>query len=97
MSLAAIVPLTNRVFDHNIWLFVSLLAAIVIYAATYIGRGTFSGNGRFRAYGVMLGSEGTVRVIATVVLVVVGCRTPAPVRVGVRAARRGCALHLVAR
>jgi O-antigen/teichoic acid export membrane protein len=78
ISVAAVVPLTSRVFDHNSVLFISLLLAIVIYSATYIARGTYSGNGRFGAYGVMLASDGIVRVIATVILVVVGCRTPGP-------------------
>jgi O-antigen/teichoic acid export membrane protein len=75
---AAFVPLTHRVFHGNGWLFVALLMGIVAYSAAYIGRGTLSGNGRFRAYGVMLGSDGIVRIAAAAVLVLLGCRSPAP-------------------
>jgi O-antigen/teichoic acid export membrane protein len=75
---AAVVPITSRVFEHDILLFFALLVSIVVYYASYLGRGTLSGNGRFRPYGVMLGAEGIVRLIATVALVVVGCRSPGP-------------------
>ena len=75
---AAYVPLTGRVFHHNAWLFVGLLCGIVIYAATYVARGTLSGNGRFGAYGIMLSSDGITRLLATVALIVAGCHTPAP-------------------
>ena len=74
-SIAAIGPITSRVFHHESVLFISLLIGIVVYYATYIARGTLAGNGRFGAYGTMLAGEGIVRLVATVVLVIAGSRS----------------------
>jgi len=73
-SIAAVGPITCRVFHHETVLFVALLIGIVAYYAMYIARGALAGNGRFGAYGTMLASEGIVRIVATAVLVVVGSR-----------------------
>jgi len=73
-SIAAISPITGRVFHHETVLFVALLIGIVAYYAVYIARGALAGNGRFGAYGLMLASEGIVRLVATAALVVVGSR-----------------------
>lgn len=77
-SIAAAIPITSRVFNHDTLLFVSLLIGIFAYYASYIVRGTLAGNGRFGPYGTMLGAEGVIRLIATVALVVAGSRTPGP-------------------
>src|SRR5262245_27660544 len=53
---AAVVPITNRVFNEDALLFVCLLIGIAGYYASYIARGTLSGNGRFGPYGIMLGA-----------------------------------------
>ena len=76
--LAAVVPITSRAFNDNALLFVCLLIGIGAYYASYIARGTLSGNGRFGPYGVMLGAEGIVRLVATVALVVIGTKAPGP-------------------
>jgi len=73
-SIAAVGPITGRVFHHETVLFVALLIGIVAYYAMYIARGALAGNGRFGAYGTMLASEGIVRIVATAVLVLVGSR-----------------------
>jgi O-antigen/teichoic acid export membrane protein len=57
-------------------LFFSLLIGIVAYYATYIARGALAGNGRFGAYGTMLAAEGIVRLLAVIVLVIIGSRSP---------------------
>jgi O-antigen/teichoic acid export membrane protein len=57
-------PIVHTLFHGQGLLLVGLLAAIVCYFAAFITRGTLSGNGRFGAYGLMHGSEGTVRIIA---------------------------------
>jgi O-antigen/teichoic acid export membrane protein len=75
---AAAVPLVDRVFHGNEWLFLALLLGILAYCAAYVGRGTLSGNGRFGPYGVMLGSDGVIRVAAAAVLALIGVRSPAP-------------------
>jgi O-antigen/teichoic acid export membrane protein len=79
--LAAIAALLAVIFQHPIvhtlfhgqgLLLIGLLAAIVCYFAAFITRGTLSGNGRFGAYGLMHGSEGTVRILACGALFVIG-------------------------
>jgi len=74
--IAAVVPITSRVFNDNVLLFVCLLIGIVAYYAVYITRGTLSGNARFGPYGIMVGAEGVVRLVATVALIVVGSHAP---------------------
>jgi O-antigen/teichoic acid export membrane protein len=75
-SIAAGPTITGRVFNHEAVLFVSLLIGIVAYYATYIARGALAGNGRFGAYGTMLAAEGIVRLLAVIVLVIIGSRSP---------------------
>jgi hypothetical protein len=74
--IAAVVPITSRVFNDNVLLFVCLLIGIVAYYVVYIARGTLSGNGRFGPYGVMVGAEGVVRLVATIALIVIGSHAP---------------------
>ena len=75
VSFAALGPLTSRVFHHSFVLFVSLIIGIVAYYVAYLARGTLAGNGRFGPYGEMVGAEGLVRLVATVVLFVAGVKT----------------------
>ena len=75
-SIAAGGVITSRVFNHETVLFICLLTGIVVYYATYIVRGALAGNNRFGAYGTMLAGEGIVRLIATIVLVIIGSRAP---------------------
>jgi O-antigen/teichoic acid export membrane protein len=75
-SIAAGGVITGRVFNHEAVLFVALLIGIVVYYATYIARGALAGNGRFGAYGTMLAAEGIVRLVAVIVLVIIGSRSP---------------------
>lgn len=79
VALACIVgakPLTDELFHGNGLLLVGLLVAIGSYYLAHMTRGTLSGNGRFGPYGVMHGSEGIVRIILAVILVVAGASTP---------------------
>jgi O-antigen/teichoic acid export membrane protein len=78
VCVAAVAPITSRVFHDNVALFIALLIGIAVYYASYVARGALSGNGRFGAYGMILGAEGIVRLVVTIVLVVVGCTTPGP-------------------
>jgi O-antigen/teichoic acid export membrane protein len=59
-------------FDGRTVLIYALFLATICYYAAFITRGTLSGNGRFGAYGLMHGSEGTVRICACAVLFVGG-------------------------
>jgi O-antigen/teichoic acid export membrane protein len=65
----------EHMFDGRTILIFALFAATICYYAAFITRGTLSGNGRFGAYGLMHGSEGTVRILACAVLFVAGVST----------------------
>lgn len=68
-------PIVDHLFDGRAWLLAGLFVAIFFYYVAFITRGTLSGNGRFRAYGLMQGSEGTVRIVACLALFVIGVRS----------------------
>src|SRR4029077_16602613 len=71
-------PIVHTLFHGQGLLLVALLAAIICYFAAFISRGALSGNGRFGPYGLMHGSEGTVRILACVVLFAVGTHSVGP-------------------
>jgi len=61
---------------HGSWTLVAALAiGMVGFATMHLCRGTLSGNGRFRPYGVMLAAEGVVRLAGAVVLTLAGVRS----------------------
>jgi O-antigen/teichoic acid export membrane protein len=66
------------VFDGRGILLIALFVGIAFYFVAFITRGTLSGNGRFGAYGLMHGSEGTVRILACIVLFAVGTKSVGP-------------------
>lgn len=70
--------LIDVLFDGWGLLFVALVVALVAYYVEHLTRGTLSGNGRFGPYGLLLGSEGVVRMLAAITLAVVGVTTPGP-------------------
>jgi len=79
LSLAVIVAalvfherIIDHMFDGRAVLIYALFVATICYYAAFITRGTLSGNGRFGAYGLMHGSEGTVRILACGVLFAAG-------------------------
>jgi O-antigen/teichoic acid export membrane protein len=65
----------DQMFDGRTVLIFALFVATICYYTAFITRGTLSGNGRFGAYGLMHGSEGTVRIIACGVLFAAGVST----------------------
>jgi O-antigen/teichoic acid export membrane protein len=71
-------PIIDNLFDGRAILIVALFIAIACYYLAYITRGTLSGNGRFGVYGLMHGSEGTVRLAACIVLFVAGTKAVGP-------------------
>jgi O-antigen/teichoic acid export membrane protein len=70
--------IVDKLFDGRGVLILCLFVAIVCYYVAFITRGTLSGNGRFGAYGLMHGSEGSVRLIACIVLFVAGTKAVGP-------------------
>jgi len=76
---AATGPLSlTHLFDHKVLLLVALMVALAGYYAEFLVRGVLSGNGRFKAYGVILGSEALLRMVACFGLSVVGVDTVGP-------------------
>ena len=51
------------------------MVAFAAYAPAIIARGICSGSGRFRAYAIVMGSDGVVRIILCVALAVIGIKT----------------------
>jgi O-antigen/teichoic acid export membrane protein len=68
-------PIVDHLFTGRATLFVGLFVALICYYVAFITRGTLSGNGRFRAYGLMQGSEGTLRIVACLALYVIGVKS----------------------
>lgn len=60
--------ITTKLFDGYVLMLVALAGGLVAYYAEHLTRGTLSGNGRFRAYGELMGAEGIFRVAGCLAL-----------------------------
>jgi O-antigen/teichoic acid export membrane protein len=76
-SVALIGPLSSGLFHGEAFLVGGLAIGLVGFYCIHLTRGTLSGNGRFRAYGDMVGSEGVVRLLAAIPLAVLGVKSAA--------------------
>jgi O-antigen/teichoic acid export membrane protein len=70
--------LVDRLFDGDFGLLAGFALAIAGYSVQHLARGALSGNGRFRAYGLVLGAEGAIRLLAALVLAVLGIGVAGP-------------------
>jgi O-antigen/teichoic acid export membrane protein len=68
--------IVHRLFHGDWALLGGLFIALGCYYLAYISRGALSGNGRFGPYGLMHGTEGTVRIAFCIVLFVAGAKSP---------------------
>ena len=68
----------THLFDDKILLVVALTVALAGYYVEFLVRGVLSGNGRFKSYGVILGAEAFLRMLACVALAVVGVNSVGP-------------------
>ena len=76
---AATGPLSlAHLFDHKALLLVALMLGLAGYYAEFLVRGVLSGNARFKPYGVILGSEALLRMLACIALAVIGVDTVGP-------------------
>ena len=66
----------DKLFEGFTGLVVCLIIALFTYCFQHVTRGTLSGNGRFRPYGMILGAEGMFRFIPCVALAVAGVSNP---------------------
>ena len=64
--------LTNDFFEGYGVVTAALILAFACYAPTHLSRGIASGSGRFGAYGIMLGLDGLIRIIACTALWIAG-------------------------
>ena len=70
--------ITSNYFDGDWWMLAALATAFVAYAPAHLARGICAGNGRFRAYAVVMGSDGVIRIAACIVLATIGINSPGP-------------------
>ena len=71
-------PLDGRLFGGDELLMVALLLGLCAYCAEHLARGSLSGNGRFKAYGLLLGAEGVYRTAFCAGLAAAHVHTPGP-------------------
>lgn len=66
--------LRESYFDGSWVMVIALMVAISAYAPTHLSRGLCSGMGRFRAYAVVMGADGLVRIILCLILAGLGVK-----------------------
>ena len=59
-------------FGGNWFMVVALVLAFASYAPAHLARGICSGNGRFRSYAVIMGSDGAIRIVLCIALAIIG-------------------------
>ena len=59
-------------FGGNWFMVVALVLAFASYAPAHLARGICSGNGRFRSYAVITGSDGVIRILLCIALAIIG-------------------------
>lgn len=76
---AATGPLSlTHLFDRKVLLLVALMVALGGYYVEFLVRGVLSGNGRFKPYGVIVGAEAFLRMLACAGLALVGVESVGP-------------------
>jgi O-antigen/teichoic acid export membrane protein len=78
LTLALSGPILDHLFDGQKLLLVGLVLSLPTYAALHLTRGALSGTGRFAAYGTLLAGDGLIRIVAAVVLSVIGVTSAGP-------------------
>jgi O-antigen/teichoic acid export membrane protein len=66
--------LSDEYFGGSWVMVVALIVAIVSYAPAHFSRGLCSGMGRFRAYAVVMGADGLVRILLCLILAIIGVK-----------------------
>ena len=62
-------------FDGDWVLMIALIMAFAAYLPAHLSRGIASGNGRFNAYAIVMGSDGAVRIALCALLAIAGVKT----------------------
>lgn len=72
----AVSPLVASAYFDGDWLMViALITTFVAFAPAHLARGICSGSGRFRDYALIMGSDGVIRIVLTVLLAFLGIKT----------------------
>jgi len=66
--------LYTELFESNAFMVAALVIAILAYAPAHLARGICSGTGRFKAYGVVLGADGLMRILFCLILAALGVK-----------------------
>jgi O-antigen/teichoic acid export membrane protein len=64
--------IADNLFDGDMFMVLALVLAFAAYAPAHLARGVCSGSGRFREYGIIMASDGVVRIVLCIVLAVIG-------------------------
>lgn len=67
--------ITDSYFDGDWVLLLALVVAFASYAPVHLARGVASGSGRFKAYAIVMGADGAVRVMLCVALALFGAKS----------------------
>jgi O-antigen/teichoic acid export membrane protein len=78
VTIALAGPIDRRVFDGDPALLAGLVGGFAAYLCEFLARGALAGNGRFGAYGLLLGGEGALRVVFAAILAVIGVKVAGP-------------------
>lgn len=70
--------ITSEYFDGDWWMLAALATAFVAYAPAHLARGICSGSGRFRSYALIIGSDGVIRIVVTVLFSAIGFTAAGP-------------------
>lgn len=89
--------IADSYFQGNWVMVVALVLALVSYAPAHLTRGLCSGTGRFRAYAIVMGADGAVRIVLCVLLAVVGVKAVGPYGLVVAVAPLFGVLYVVSR
>jgi len=75
---AASSAISSAFFNDDWVLVLALLIGFMAYTPAHIARGIASGHGRFRAYAIVMASDGVMRIIACLALAIAGVKTVGP-------------------
>jgi len=72
-------PWISQSYFGGDWvMLVALIIAFASYMPVQLARGIASGHGRFRAYAIVMGADGAIRVLLCIALAIVGVNTVGP-------------------
>ena len=71
-SIASTPLLNDQLYHGDMWFVAALAIGLVGFYAMHLTRGTLAGQGRFRAYGLLIGAEGVIRLVGGIGLASLG-------------------------